>query len=153
MLRARTALLSALALSGCSGGRVISWESTSCRRFESPRPWGICVTKTKGSDNPDILYYLHGGGDDEREWSLKDNYSEVIRRRWEAKGFRAPVVAAISFGGEWLLAEKNLSPESGLLEEFAGTIMPQVESKLLAAPRKRLLVGESMGSSTRPSWS
>jgi hypothetical protein len=139
------ALVSALALSACAGGRLITWEATSCREFAGPRPWSACVTRTKGSRNPDVLYYLHGGEDDERQWSKTTGYAELIRKRWQAKGFSPPAVAAVSFGRLWLLAEKNASPESGLFEEFTGTVMPTVESQLVERPRRRLLLGESMG--------
>jgi predicted esterase len=104
----------------------------------------MCLTATQGSTNPDIIYYLHGGGSGEQAWALRRGYPELIRRRWQEMGFPPPVVATVSFGKEWLLIGQNSSPDSGLLEEFSRA-MNYVESRLGRVPRKRFLVGESMG--------
>jgi pimeloyl-ACP methyl ester carboxylesterase len=133
----------AAALAGCAstkGPRIL----TTCEKFKEPRQWAFCLTAAQGSTNPDIIYYLHGGGAGEYGWAARRGYPELVRRRWQAMSFQPPVVATVSFGKEWLLTEENNSPDSGLLDEF-GRAMNYIESRLGRVPRKRFLVGESMG--------
>lgn len=141
----RPSLLVLLLLAGCSHGRIIKWDQTSCRRYERPRPWGVCLTTSLSAGNADIVYHLHGAGGGEKDWSSESGYGAQVRRRWEATGFKPPAVAAVSFGPEWLLAERNASPDSGLFEEFEGQIIPEIDLLLDQPPRRRMLVGESMG--------
>ena len=120
--------------------------TTSCREEAGPRPWKYCVTTTAGSSNRTLLYFLHGHGHDAENWARSSDYKKGIRQDWKKTGFQAPVVVSISFGGFWLLIEKNQSSVSGLLEFFKSDIMPTVERDLavVGTPR-RLLMGESMG--------
>lgn len=108
--------------------------------------WNYCITKTLGGDSSHVLYYLHGKGGDAREWV--DSYKN-IRDYWRQQGIAAPIVVAVSFGKEWLLAPKNLSPKSGLLPLFTGTIMPKLEDMvsdyLKSDIVKRSIIGTSMG--------
>ena len=119
--------------------------TTSCREEAGPRPWKYCVTTTAGSSNRTILYFLHGHGHDAENWGRSSDYKKGIRQDWKKAGFQAPVVVSISFGGFWLLIEKNQSSVSGLLEFFKSDIMPTVERDLAVGTPRRLLMGESMG--------
>jgi pimeloyl-ACP methyl ester carboxylesterase len=116
---------------------------TTCQSFTAPAKWSYCVTRTEGSTNPDLLYYFHGAGGDEKGWSEKSH--EPLRQTWEKIGHAAPTVVSISFGEVWLLAEKNASPASGLFELFVGFVIPKVEAELGGLKGKRLLFGLSMG--------
>ena len=120
--------------------------TTSCRDEAGPRPWKYCVTTTAGSSNQTILYFLHGHGHDAENWARSGDYKKKIRQDWKAAGVQAPVVVSVSFGGFWLLVEKNQSSLSGLLEFFKSDIMPTVERDLaVQGVAHRLLMGESMG--------
>lgn len=116
-----------------------------CKKETKPVPFSYCVFTTEGSKNPDVLYYFHGMGLDEKSWADKVYYPTQLRKRWAEKNFDSPTVVAISFGPVWLLAEKNKSENSGLYNLVVDGLIPTIEKSFPKAPKKRLLIGESMG--------
>ncbi|MFI5360408.1 MAG: alpha/beta fold hydrolase [Elusimicrobiota bacterium] len=120
--------------------------TTSCRDVAGKRPWRYCVTTTAGSSNRTLLYFLHGHGHDAENWANSGDYKAKVRRLWKDGGFEPPVVVSVSFGGFWLLIDRNQSKLSGLLEFFKTDVMPTVERDLaVSGTPRRLLFGESMG--------
>jgi pimeloyl-ACP methyl ester carboxylesterase len=114
-----------------------------CGQITAPVSYSYCITKTQGSTNKSILYYMHGGGGDETAWS---SASPSIYQRWLSQSVNPPIVINISFGPYWLLVEKNPSPNSGLLDVFQNIVMPQIESIATQEPiNERMLIGLSMG--------
>lgn len=118
---------------------------SECRTVRGPRSWRWCVTRTLGSADTDVVYYLHGHGGNAGRWMLGSGIQQGVRDAWRSRAVAPPVVVSVSFGGFWLLVEKNASPQSGLLEFFVDEALPAIERSLPAPPRRRLLFGESMG--------
>jgi pimeloyl-ACP methyl ester carboxylesterase len=112
-----------------------------CYSVASTRDFGYCTHQVKGSTNHEVLYYLHGAGSSEYEWQNSTALSNV----YEAWGTNAPAVITISYGRTWMLAEKNDSSYSGLLEHFTEVAMPWAEKQLGYVPTSRILIGLSMG--------
>ena len=131
-----------LGLVSAREGLAAQAHKEKCTWFTNHKPYGYCVTKTVGSTNPDILYYMHGAGQNQRAW-LK--HKTMIWKVWEDRGIDAPTVVTFSFGPIWLMAEKNKAKASGLFEFVADKLMPKVEAKLGGLKGRRLVVGESMG--------
>jgi|GEM_PF-810181 len=119
---------------------------TDCKTVAGPKRWKYCVTVTEGSSNHTILYFLHGHGHNAEGWINSGDYKKRVREDWKAAGIQPPIVVTVSFGGFWLLVEKNSSERSGLLEYFTDSMMPLIEKDLPkdGSPRRRLM-GESMG--------
>jgi len=120
-------------------------ERVECKSFDVPMPWKVCLSTPESGSSGDLLYYLHGSGGDAKSWSNPQYHGAEIRAAWDRQGVLPPRVAAVSLGEFWLLAEKNDSEVSGLLEVFVSTIMPEVEKLLPTPPKHRLLMGVSMG--------
>lgn len=121
----------------------------TCGQSQSQAPTPVaytyCVSITPGSQNPDVLYYMHGGGGDADSWKGNKN---PISKAWLRENFQAPTVIEISFGPFWVLTPQLGTPESGLLEVFTEELMPSLESRFLAKPvGARRLYGFSMGGS------
>ncbi len=108
------------------------------------RSWKYCITETNGSKSADVLYDFHGLGGSENDWLDKERNIQ-IRNYWKNHSLNAPVVASLSFGPVWILAEKNPSSFSGLYELFTQHIIDQIETKLKSYTGRRLLIGASMG--------
>lgn len=125
-----------LAVSGVSA-------ETVCGREEGPLPWSYCLT-IPAKPSGDLLYYLHGGGGSERNWGEADGYGRAVAAIWRQRGLPEPTVAAVSFGPTWLLGPAGTGPAGGLMAAFLGTVMSRMEARL-GAPKRRQLVGESMG--------
>lgn len=102
-----------------------------------------CVYRAVGGTNGDVLYHLHGRKLDERIWNDDTYLTAMVQAQWQATGMLAPTVVALSYGDSWLLTPKGAREESGLLEDLMGRL-PEIERKT-GAPRRRLLLGESMG--------
>lgn len=117
----------------------------NCQKFEEPLMGGACVHVQEGSNNPDVLYHLHGMGGDEETWSQPNFYTQQIRDYWKSKGQDLPIVVSVSFGPVWLLIDKNTSSYSGLLPTFKSTVLPTLEKSFGGVKGRRLLLGESMG--------
>ena len=118
---------------------------TNCEKNAAPLNGGYCVTKTQGSTNQDVLYYFHGRGLNESAWLDDTYYTAQLRQQWDETREQAPIVVSISFGKDWILAQKNQSPYSGLFEVFIQGLLPKIETSLGGVKGRRLLLGESMG--------
>lgn len=116
--------------------------TTTCEWFTKKKPYAICITTTEGSRNPDILYYMHGAGKNERHWVKRWG---GIRKAWEQIGYDAPTVVNFSFGPIWLMAEKNRRGTSGVFNFIADALIPRVEESLGGLRGRRIVMGESMG--------
>lgn len=117
----------------------------SCEKNQSPLNGGYCITKTQGSGNQDVLYYFHGSGLSESTWLDEAYYTAQIRQQWHETQTQPPTVISISFGPQWILAEKNTSSYSGLFEIFTQLMLPKIERELGGIKGRRFLLGESMG--------
>ncbi|MEO0499749.1 MAG: alpha/beta hydrolase-fold protein, partial [Pseudomonadota bacterium] len=106
-------------------------------------PIRYCVYEAKGGTNGDILYHLHGRNLDEQIWNDDTYYTSMVQAAWQRSRTLPPTVVTVSYGSTWLLAPKGAQPDSGLLEDFIERL-PAIE-KRLGAPKRRLLLGESMG--------
>jgi len=101
-----------------------------CDEFPEPLVGGYCLHVPASGPSGDIVYYLHGGGGSEFFWDDEWYYTRQIRKEWRETGAVVPVVVSVSFGRQWLLAEKNASQLSGLLEVFRDQVMPAVEERI-----------------------
>jgi pimeloyl-ACP methyl ester carboxylesterase len=118
--------------------------SSACATHNYGLEVKICVSTTKDSHNPDILYFFHGAMGNERAWTEGQNSDmrREVRMHWQAAGFEAPTVVVISFGNTWLLQERD-----GSLGLVVGQIIPDIERSLFPTglQGQRLLMGVSMG--------
>lgn len=110
-----------------------------------PLPGGYCIHQPVGKSSGDVLYYFHGRGGSELQWQEEWYYTAQIRAEWNKKHAWRPTVISISFGPEWLLAEKNSSNLSGLFEFFTKSLLPMIENGIGGVKGRRLAMGESMG--------
>jgi pimeloyl-ACP methyl ester carboxylesterase len=117
----------------------------TCGAFEQPVHYEYCVNKVRGSTNPDVVYHLHGAGEDVHAWTA-NGPGRAVNDSWRTSKTNAPVVVSISFGQAWLLASKNSSPTSGLYDVFVQAVLPNIEANVLHGVKgRRLLFGYSMG--------
>lgn len=154
LTRRRAAL--ALTLLALTGTAWWAWEQVS-------RPWGAqavsftparqqcgqqgnlryCVHTAAAGANGDVVYHLHGRNLEAEVWNDPSYYTAQLQAFWQRAGRLPPTVISLSYGPVWLLAPKGQAEHSGLLE----TIWPDIlalEARL-GTPRRRLLLGESMG--------
>lgn len=103
---------------------------------------GYCIHEGQTSD---VLFYLHGGNGGLESWLDKGYFTSQIQDYWLNQGIPSPTVINITYGPGWLLTSKNSSPYSGLFEDFETRLRPKIESLLKVQPKRRLLLGESMG--------
>lgn len=116
-----------------------------CATVDTPVPWAYCVHETVGSTSTDVVYHLHGAGENVYAYVQKPE-GELIRQAWAATGKPAPIVVSVSFGPFWLLASKNQSANSGLYDVFVRAVLPHIEQHVLKMPpTARFLFGYSMG--------
>lgn len=116
-----------------------------CDVFGQPLPGGYCIFKPTANASRDIVYYFHGRGGNLDYFLDDEYYTGQIRTEWAKHHARLPTVIAISFGGDWFLAEKNASAYSGLFEVVTQQIMPKLEAAIGGKRGRRILFGESMG--------
>lgn len=103
-----------------------------------------CLTTTKGSDNPDVLYHFHGLLGSPTHWYFSIQ-NRAIRRRWEHLGFKAPTVVSVSFGRTHLMNPADGNPDNGTLDKMVREIIPFIEKKHNLNPPRRLCFGHSLG--------
>lgn len=102
-----------------------------------------CVYRAATGTNGDVVYHMHGRNLDERIWNDDTYWTSMVQNEWQRSGERPPIVVTVSYGPMWLLAPKGKAFESGLLEDFVSNL-PAIDA-LTGAPKRRILLGESMG--------
>jgi pimeloyl-ACP methyl ester carboxylesterase len=104
--------------------------------------YGYCLrAATKG--NPDVLYYLHGGGSDEFQW--QKGLGKEFKQEWSNRRTGSPAVITFSFGPSWLLGDVNTPGHPALLPLVREKLMPLLEAKLGGVRGRRFVMGPSMG--------
>ncbi len=116
----------------------------SCQTFDVPKKGAYCLTETKGSTNPDTLYFFHGKGENENTW-VDLLGTQAVMRYWEEIGFQPPRVISISFGAVWLLTDVDSNGKQGLLQAVADQVIPMIERRIGGIQGRRFLFGDSMG--------
>lgn len=124
------------------GAQNVSFNGAdkSCGSLQRLR---YCVYQDPSGTNGDIVYHLHGRNLDEQIWNDDTYFTAMLQAEWQRFRIKPPTVVTISYGPSWLLTPKGKKPASGLLEDFI-LQLPKIETKL-GEPRRRLLLGESMG--------
>lgn len=102
-----------------------------------------CVYRDRRGTNGDVVYHMHGRNLDERIWNDDTYMTALVQSEWQRRPELPPTVVTVSYGSTWLLTPKGKKPDSGLLDDLM-TRLPAIEAKI-GRPRRRLLVGESMG--------
>ncbi|KPF45307.1 esterase [beta proteobacterium AAP121] len=102
-----------------------------------------CVYRAAGGVNGDVVYHLHGRKLEPEIWNDPTYFTAQVQAEWQRAGLVPPTVVALSYGPVWLLAPPGQAGQSGLL----GTVWQDISAieARMGAPRRRLLVGESMG--------
>lgn len=106
-----------------------------------------CINQPTGPSAPDRVYHLHGRGLDAEAWNDPSYFTAQVQGEWQRRGLPAPTVVTLSYGREWLLTPRGQAPRSGLLDRI-GPQLDRLDAQLDArtgTPRRRMLVGESMG--------
>jgi pimeloyl-ACP methyl ester carboxylesterase len=102
-----------------------------------------CVYRAKSGTNGDVVYHLHGRNLDAQIWNDDTYWTSMVQASWQHTKTLPPTVVVISYGSTWLLVPKGKKPDSGLLDDFMAKL-PEIDKKT-GAPKRRLLLGESMG--------
>ena len=102
-----------------------------------------CAYSAKAGSNGDIVYHLHARNMDEQTWNDDSYLTALLQAQWQRTAAPPPTIVTLSYGPTWLLTPKGEKPDSGLLDDLM-TRLPEIEARL-GAPRRRLLLGESMG--------
>jgi enterochelin esterase-like enzyme len=102
-----------------------------------------CIYRAKSGTNEDVVYHLHGRNLDEQIWNDDTYWTSMVQSSWQQTKILPPTVVVISYGPTWLLVPKGDKQDSGLLEDFMAKL-PDIDKKT-GNPKKRLLLGESMG--------
>lgn len=102
-----------------------------------------CIYLARSGTSEDVVYHLHGRNLDEQIWNDDTYWTAMVQANWQQARALPPKIVGVSYGPTWLLVPKGRQPESGLLEEFMAAL-PEIEKKT-GAPKRRLLLGESMG--------
>lgn len=106
-------------------------------------PLRYCVHRAVGGVNGDVVYHLHGRHLEAEIWNDPTYFTAMVQAYWQQAGLRPPTVVSLSYGPVWLLAPRGRAEHSGLLDRIWPDISA-IEAQI-GAPRRRLLVGESMG--------
>lgn len=148
----------AWALGGAALALAASWAWQ-----QLSRPWGVqqvafsparqhcdqagslryCVHRAVSGVNGDVVYHLHGRNLEAEVWNDPSYFTALLQGHWQRQGTQPPTVVSLSYGPVWLLAPKGAAPNSGLLDSIQSDIQT-IEARL-GPPRRRLLMGESMG--------
>ena len=102
-----------------------------------------CIYRAKSGTNGNVVYHFHGRNLDEQVWNDDTYWTSMVQASWQQTSILPPTVVVISYGPTWLLVPKGKKQDSGLLEEFMAKL-PEIDKKT-GAPKRRLLLGESMG--------
>ena len=106
-------------------------------------PLRYCAYQAKAGSNGDIVYHLHARNMDEQVWNDDSYLTAMLQAEWRRSGALPPTVVTLSYGPTWILTPRGQKPDSGLLDDLMARL-PEIEAKL-GRPRRRLLLGESMG--------
>jgi pimeloyl-ACP methyl ester carboxylesterase len=135
---------------------IWAWQQLS-------RPWGVqqvgftpahqqcgqqgslryCIHRAAGGVNGDVVYHLHARNLEAEVWNDPGYFTALLQAHWQRTGGLPPTVVSLSYGPVWLLARKGQAVDSGLLDTIWSDLHA-VEARL-PTPRRRLLMGESMG--------
>ena len=124
------------------GAQVVEFQAAS-EQCATSGDLRYCVHQAQIGSNGDLLYHLHGRNLDEQIWNDDTYYTALLQAEWQRSGALPPTVVTVSYGPTWLLAPEGEQPASGLLEDFIERL-PEIEDAI-GTPRRRLLLGESMG--------
>ena len=102
-----------------------------------------CIYRADSGTNDDVVYHLHGRNLDAQIWNNDTYWTSMVQASWQQTKIRPPTVVVISYGPTWLLVPKGKKEDSGLLEQFMAKL-PEIDKKT-GDPKRRLLLGESMG--------
>ena len=102
-----------------------------------------CIYQAASGTNGDVVYHLHGRNLDEQIWNDDTYWTSMLQANWQRSRMPPPTVVVVSYGSTWLLTPKGSSQDSGLLDDFMPKL-PEIEKKI-GQPKRRLLLGESMG--------
>lgn len=102
-----------------------------------------CINRPGDPGQGDLVYHLHGRRLDARSWNDPTYFTAMVQGEWQRLGLPAPTVVTLSYGPEWLLTPAGPAARSGLLDRI-GPQIARLEAQI-GPPRRRLLVGESMG--------
>ena len=116
-----------------------------CFHENSPVSWSYCINKESGSENQDVLYYLHARNGNETWWNDRNYHTGRLYEHWRQNNQSAPIVVTVSFGEVWVLKEDQEDPNGGLYRIFTSIVIPTIEKKLEQTSGKRLIAGISMG--------
>ena len=116
-----------------------------CAKQNDPIPWAYCINKQRGSNNSNVLYYLHARKGNETWWNDQHYHTGKVYQHWRDAGIAAPTVVAISLGELWVLTQNPQAKNGGLYTTFIDHIIPTLEKKLGKPKGKKMLAGISMG--------
>ena len=102
-----------------------------------------CINRDLRGTNGDIVYHLHGRNLNERIWNDDTYFTAMLQEEFQRSRAMPPTVVTLSYGSTWLLTPKGEKAESGLLDDLMRRL-PVIEARI-GQPRRRLLMGESMG--------
>ncbi|MEM8771211.1 MAG: alpha/beta hydrolase-fold protein [Pseudomonadota bacterium] len=117
----------------------------NCFQETTPVSWSYCINTVSGSENQDVLYYLHARNGNETWWNDKDYHTGKLYEHWRQNNQTAPTVVSISFGKLWVLKEGEKDGKGSLYEIFTSVVIPEIETKLKQLSGKRMIAGISMG--------
>ena len=119
---------------------------TACNVVAGSVPFRLCVHRTSGSASRDLVIHLHGRRGDATWWNDREYYTGEVHAAWLRADTPAPVVVGVSFGPLWLLTDESIDDAApALLDVFDHEVMPAIERAIGFEPRRRVVVGESMG--------
>jgi pimeloyl-ACP methyl ester carboxylesterase len=106
--------------------------------------YSYCITRTQGSTNKDVIYFMHGAGGDETSWD-HGQIGEALAPTWRDLKYQDPIVITVTFGKQWLLADVKSDRQPAYLPAFLDEIIPGLEKKIEGGVSKRSIMGFSMG--------
>ena len=95
--------------------------------------------------NSDVIFYLHGGGGDEKQFFRENGFVELFKASFKANGKSMPGVITLSFGPSWLLGDVATPQHPALLPLVANEILPALETKVRIGTGRLFVMGPSMG--------
>jgi hypothetical protein len=125
----------------------VSDTINSCHRFIKNNIEGeACVSYPVNWNKKDIVFNLHGSGGDARSWEHDKDFQKAMSIMEKAQIPR-PLVVSISFGQWWILKDFGSQDRPALLEIYL-QLQKEIEALIFdgGRPRRRILIGESMGS-------